>query len=85
MADQQLYLIVRNREGIVFEGEVKSLTAKNRRGKFDVLPLHGNFISLFQETLVIGKADGSTQEVTVGEGVLRVVRNRVEVLLGVRV
>ena len=80
---KQLHLTVRNREGILFEGEVVSISGVNVKGKFDVLPLHGNFIALLDQELVVRKLDKSEEMIKVPRGVLKVVANKVEVLVGV--
>ena len=46
MKPQGLYLRVRNREQLVFDGPVKSVTSFNEKGEFDVLPQHAREIRL---------------------------------------
>lgn len=74
--------MVRNREGVLYEGSITSLTSHNSKGKFDVLSLHSNLISLVDEKLVIKDSEGQITELEVKEGVLRVVENHIEVYLG---
>lgn len=81
---EPLQLMVRTRERVVFEGEVKSVTATNQKGAFDVLPLHGNFISLLGDKITIRQVDGSKQELAVPDGVVRVVKNKIEIYVGVK-
>jgi F0F1-type ATP synthase epsilon subunit len=82
--NNKILLRVRNREKIIFEGQVKSLSSVNKVGKFDVLARHANFISLVQESLVIRKANGQKQTVAIDNGVLRVSKNQAEVYLGIK-
>lgn len=78
-----LTLMVRNREAVVFEGEVQSISSKNKKGKFDILHNHGNFITLVNATLVVRpKGGGAFEEIEVTNGVMRVVENKVEVFVG---
>lgn len=79
-----LYLMVRNRDNILFSGEVVSLSSFNKKGKFDVLERHANFISLVSKSLLIGLKDGTEKEIKIDNGVMRVLGNRVEVYLGIR-
>ncbi len=86
------HLKVSSREGIVFEGEVSSLSSYNEKGKFDILASHANFISLIKKSLTI-RADGSdtddktnkgvTKEIAFDNALLRVQENKVEVYLGI--
>lgn len=38
---------------ILWEGEADSVSGENSQGKFDILPLHANFITLVQNTPVV--------------------------------
>ncbi len=78
-----IFVTVRNRQGLVFEGELKSVTSFNKLGRFDVLAMHENFITLIKDRLILGKKDGKTMEIPFTTGVLGVEGNKVEVFLGV--
>jgi F0F1-type ATP synthase epsilon subunit len=84
MENSLLEIIVRNREAVVFEGEAVSLTSYNPRGQFDILPAHANFISLLSDRIVIRLPSGEARDIDVHNGVVRVVRNKVQVLLGIK-
>ena len=84
MADSNnFHLIVRSRQGIVFEGEVTSISSFNEAGVFDILSLHANFISLIQKSLVIRDLNNNVREFNVTSALLRNRNNNVEVYLGV--
>jgi len=68
----KIHLTVRNRLKVLFDDDIFSLTTKNDTGTFDVLPEHANFISLINSKLIIGKLDGSKQEITINNGLLKV-------------
>lgn len=38
---------------VLWEGEADSVSGENSQGKFDILPLHANFITLVQDTPII--------------------------------
>lgn len=84
MDEKPLTLQVRNREGVVFQGEVKNLTSINDRGEFDVLSYHANFISLINKKLVLRLLDNTKREISLDRGVMRVVGNNIDVYLGVK-
>lgn len=84
MDNKPFYLKVQDRDQVVFEGEVLSVTSKNDKGIFDILPNHANFISLLNQNIKITKVDGSTQEVNLDNGVVKALGNKVEIFLGIK-
>ena len=81
--DNLLDLTVLNREEIVFQGKVKSVTSYNEKGKFDVLPQHSNSISLLQKGLIYRLISGQEKEIPVSDGVIKVQENKINVYLGI--
>ncbi len=79
-----LNVIVRDRKGVVWEGEATAVTGRNIAGPFDVLPQHANFISIISKKLVIKTADKKNREFNVESGILQVRENKVMVYLGVK-
>lgn len=84
MDKNTLSVKIKTREATMFEGEAKSVTSFNLVGRFDVLPLHSNFISLIQREVIIQKKDGGQEVVPVQDGVMRVSKNKVEIFLGLK-
>lgn len=78
-----MMLTVKSREKTLFEGEVTSITSYNEKGKFDVLPLHSNFISLIGEKIIIQPTVGPTQEIQLDNAVLRVIENTIQIFIGI--
>lgn len=72
-----------SREGVIFEGDVSSITSYNEVGKFDVLEQHANFISLINKGLSIGDLNGSLREMKLDNALMRVRQNNCEVYIGV--
>ncbi len=77
------HLLVRSRQGVLYEGEVSSISSYNEDGIFDILPEHANFISLIQKSLVIRDLVNNVREFNVTTALLRNRNNNVEVYLGV--
>ena len=77
------HLLVRSRQGVLYEGEVSSISSYNEDGIFDILPEHANFISLIQKSLVIRDLVNNVREFNVTTALLRNRNNKVEVYLGV--
>ena len=79
----KLNLTVRNRQAILFDGEIAAVTSKNDKGIFDVLPEHENFISIIKESVIIRRKRKEKQEIKIENGVLRVYKNKVDIFIGV--
>ncbi|RJR15957.1 hypothetical protein C4579_01145 [Candidatus Microgenomates bacterium] len=77
----KLNLTVMSKTGMLFNGEVHSITALNKSGAFDVLPDHENFISIITEDMQIVGVDGRKQLIPVRLGLMKVTRNQVQVFL----
>jgi F0F1-type ATP synthase epsilon subunit len=83
MADEVLDLIIRDRENVLFEGPARALSSQSDKGVFDILPQHTNFISIVKEKVIIHKIDGSSQDIAVRYGIVKVYMNKVSVYLGI--
>jgi F0F1-type ATP synthase epsilon subunit len=76
-------LQVVSREGMLFEGEVNSITSYNEKGVFDVLAQHANFISLINKGITIRDLENNEKEIKFDNALLKVFKNNVEVYVGV--
>lgn len=83
MADLVIDVVVRSRKGLVWEGKAKTVTGWNKKGPFDILPYHANFVCTLSKKLTIQKTDGSNEEINIETGMMQVYRDRVVVFLGV--
>jgi len=81
--DQLISAIVRDRNGVLFEGKIDSLTSINDKGEFDVLPLHANFISIIHEFVTLRAHGKEIKTVPLKTGILAVRDNSIEVFLGI--
>ena len=81
-SSDKIQLVIRSREGKVFEGAVTSLSAENESGPFDILPSHANFITIIREGLQLRKENASDPEIiTFNNAVLQVKDNSVMVFV----
>ena len=77
-------ITIRAYNGIIYTGEAVSVSSRNEKGPFDILPGHINFITMVKESLVVRKADKTEESFEIkGEGVLHVYLGEVFVFLGV--
>ena len=77
------YLKITSPNGLVFGGNILSLSAVNDSGKFDILKDHTNFITTIKDKIDIVDEKGENKSFTVDKGVIRAVGNIVDVYLGI--
>lgn len=82
-AEVKFKLLVMNPESVLFDGEVKSVSSTNVRGKFDILPSHANFVALISDFLNIIDVGGKETFMKIETGVLTAFHNDVKIFLGV--
>ncbi|OGM32100.1 hypothetical protein A2803_00860 [Candidatus Woesebacteria bacterium RIFCSPHIGHO2_01_FULL_44_21] len=82
--EPKLFLKVITRQGVLFDGEVSSVSSINKEGPFDVLRRHTQFISIIKNKLTIRKLDNKIQEIPVDNAVMRVKNELVQVFLGIK-
>lgn len=80
----KIHLYVRDREQLLFDEDVLSVTSVNVKGVFDVLPVHTNFISLIKNYLTIREVDGRIKGIKFSNAVMRVHQNNIEVYVGIK-
>lgn len=67
-----------------FEGEAESLSAVNKTGLFDILPLHKNFMTLLVPSTVTVRREGEPDfNLKVSRGVMHVKADKVTVFLDI--
>jgi len=82
--EPKLFLKVITRQGILFDGEIKSVSSTNEAGNFDVLRKHAQFISIIKNKIVIRKLDDTVNEIPVDNAIMRVKGEQVQVFLGIK-
>lgn len=84
-ADDHMTLKVRIVSGdeTVYEGDAISVSSRNDKGRFDILPYHANFISIVKEFVDIQIDKKEHKQVLVKTAIMRVYENNVQVFLGV--
>jgi F0F1-type ATP synthase epsilon subunit len=78
-----IHLILRNAEQVVFEGEIKAITAENEAGIFDILPDHAHLITIVKNKIIIHHTTGTNEELKLDKGILKVEQNTIHIFLGV--
>lgn len=76
-----LHLTIVNREQVLFDGDVESITSVNDTGEFDILAMHENFISLVRDKLVFRPPKEKQQTLPITRGIMQVHTNKVRVFV----
>lgn len=82
MTKPTFLLQIQTREGVVFNSQIESLTSFNKKGRFDILPHHINYISIIENQLIIKEAGGNEKVVKLFAGLLQFINNEAKVFLG---
>lgn len=68
---------------VIFEGEADRVSSFNEVGRFDVLKMHANFISLLHHKITLFRKGAKIKEMDIGQAVLKVKRDQVHIFLGI--
>ncbi len=69
-------------EGLIFDGDVKSVTFPGEEGEFGVLPKHAALLSLLKPGVIeIEKADGKKESIVINWGHVKVDENKAVALV----
>jgi F0F1-type ATP synthase epsilon subunit len=64
-------VIVMSPSGVIWEGQVMSLSSKNSEGEFDIYPDHARFMTLLEKVpVVLFLPSGEQKSITCSEAVL---------------
>src|SRR5438046_1376132 len=74
---------VRDTENIIFEGEVDRISSFNEVGRFDVYPMHANFITIIKQELTLYQNRQKIKEMKLEEAVMKVKKDEVHIFLGI--
>lgn len=74
---------IRNTEDILFDGHVDRITSFNEVGKFDVFPMHANFISIIEKEITLYQNRQKIKEIKLERAVMKVKQDIVNIYLGI--
>ena len=86
MSDKKILKVtIQTTEEIMYDGPAERLTSYNEMGKFDVYPMHANFISIIGQELAVFHDKKKVKELQFEQAVLKVKQDTVEIFLGIEV
>lgn len=83
LLNKSLSITIFGPDKVLYQGNIKALTSVNDAGRFDVLPLHSNFISIIRDFLILHESDNKNKEMKFREGVLKVFGDDISIFLGI--
>jgi F0F1-type ATP synthase epsilon subunit len=78
-----LKVTVQDTENIIFQGEVDRVTSYNEVGRFDVYPMHANFISIIKQGVDLYLHHQKVKELKLEQAVMKVKKDEVHIFLGI--
>jgi F0F1-type ATP synthase epsilon subunit len=76
-------LTVRDTQNIIFEGEVDRISSFNEVGRFDIYPMHANFISILQQELSLYQNKQLIKTIKIEQAVLNIKQDIAHIFLGI--
>ncbi len=74
---------IRDTQNIVFEGEAERISSFNEVGRFDVFPMHANFISIITKEITVYHNQKLVKEIKVEQAVMKVKQDSAHIFLGI--
>jgi len=78
-----LHVNIKTKDKNLFTGIVSTVTSRNERGIFDVLPFHANFITLISEYIILNRGLATEEKFEIDKGILYVLSNKVDIYVGI--
>jgi F-type H+-transporting ATPase subunit epsilon len=75
----KLSVVIKTREGILFEGEAEAVSARNTTGEFDILPEHSQFVTSITGAVKIHLDGGKLKVIELAQAILHVKDDKVEI------
>lgn len=80
-----LSVVIRNKDKILYNGQVYAISAINDNGPFDILDQHENFISLIKNKIIIHTTPRETMEIQIENGIIRVYEDKVHIYVNFKI
>jgi F0F1-type ATP synthase epsilon subunit len=81
--NKTIKLTVRDTQNIIFEGEVDRISSFNEVGRFDIYPMHANFISIIRQEINLFKDKHLIKTIQIDQAVLKIKQDTAHIFLGI--
>lgn len=78
---ETISVVIRKKDGVVWQGAASSLTSTNTVGTFDILPEHTHFVGLIEQYVIV-RVEKQEKKWSIERGILSVKDGVVEAYLG---
>jgi F0F1-type ATP synthase epsilon subunit len=76
-------VIIRDTQKVLFDGEVDRISSFNEVGRFDVYPMHANFISIINQEITLFNNNEKVKEFKIEQAIMKVKQDMVHIFLGI--
>jgi len=80
---KKIKLTVRDTQNIIFDGEVDRISSFNEVGRFDIYPMHANFISIIRQEISLFQDKKLIKNITIEQAVLKIKQDVAHIFLGI--
>jgi F0F1-type ATP synthase epsilon subunit len=74
---------IRDTQNIIFEGDCDRVSSYNEIGRFDVYPMHANFISILHQEIALYNKKAKVKELKIEQAVMKVKQDVLHIFLGI--
>ena len=78
-----MHVTIRDTDSILFDGDADRVTSFNEVGRFDVFPMHANFISIINQEVEVYLKHKLINQLTIEQAVMKVKQDNVHIFLGI--
>jgi len=76
-------VIIRNTETVIFDQQADRVSSFNEVGRFDIFPMHANFISIINQEVAVYNKNEKLKELKIEQAVMKVKQDLVHIFLGI--
>lgn len=78
-----MHVIIRDTDNVLFDGQADRVSSYNEVGRFDIFPMHANFISIINQEISVFFENKQVKELKIEQAVMKVKQDVVHVFLGI--
>jgi hypothetical protein len=78
-----IQLTVRDTQSVIFNGEVDRISSFNEIGRFDIYPMHANFISIIRQEINLFLDKQLIKTIKIEQAVLKIKQDVAHIFLGI--
>ena len=80
---KNIKLIIRDTQNVIFDGEVDRISSFNEVGRFDIYPMHANFISIIRQEIELFQDKRLIKSIKIEQAILKIKQDVARIFLGI--